>query len=491
VNKLKIFENIYKIKEIFWTGNHRGSKNESMKNNSKKNQSEPKINQGTFFTLPSGKPSSQPAVLPSKPRMQCPERNQVVMRMASLDSLLPEDHQARVVWDYVQGLEMTPLYQEIKAVEGRAGREPIHPRILMALWLYATLDAVGSARELSRRCENQHSYQWICGGVSVNHHTLSDFRVDHGDYLDNLLTGSVATLMHQDLVKMERVAQDGVRVRASAGAASFRRRPTLEQLHAEAANQVQSLRKELEQDPSATSRRQKAAQERASRERSERISFALEQMKSIETDKTPDKQEKCRVSTTDPETRVMKMADGGFRPAVNVQFATDTATQIITGVDVSSSGSDGGQMVPMLEQHRDRYDKIPDQMLVDGGFSTKEDINRTGDPDLKTIVYAPIRKPRREGQDPHAARYGDTPTISEWRKRMATPEAMEIYKYRASTAECVNAIARNRGLRQFMVRGLKKIRAVSLWFVLAHNLVRAATLRSLAAMRVKTVVASG
>jgi len=445
---------------------------------------------GTLFKRPA-EGSGGPPEPAGRPRMQRPDRCQGVMRTDSLDALLGEDHQARLVWEYVTGLDMGPLYQQIRAVEGRAGRDPIDPRILLSLWLYATLDGVGSAREVDRLCKAHVAYEWICGGVSVNYHTLSDFRVDHGEFLDGLLTGSVATLLHQGLVKLERVAQDGVRVRASAGAASFRRRGTLEECQAEAAEQVETLRKELEADPSAGSKRQKAARERAARERSERIRQALAEMPKAESAKKPEDKDKARVSTTDPEARVMKMADGGFRPAVNVQFATDTASQVITGVEVSNSGSDQGQMVPMLEQHQDRYDQVPGAALVDGGFAKKEDIERASGPDFGTVVYAPVHKPKKEGQDPHAPRPGDSPAIIEWRQRMGTPEAKEIYKDRASTAECVNAIARNRGLRQLVVRGLKKARCIALWFALAHNLVRAATLRAVAALRAEVAVASG
>jgi transposase len=437
----------------------------------------------TLFPLPPTKPPEMAPPFQGRPRMQRPERHQMLLRSVTLEALVPEDHPVRLVWAYVERLDLTALEATIRAVEGRAGRDPIDLRILMALWLYATVEGVGSARALDRLCEQHQVYQWICGGVSVNYHTLADFRVGHGEYLDQLLTGSVASLMHQGLVTLARVAQDGMRVRAGAGAGSFRRRSTLEECRKEAAVQVEALRREVQDDPAATNRRQQAARARAARERVERIERALAELPAVEAAKKPDDKAKARVSTTDPEARVMKMADGGFRPAVNVQLATDTGTQIITGLDVSNNGSDGGQMVPMLEQHRDRYQRLPDETLVDGGFATKDDIDRTGDPDLKTVVYAPIRKPRKEGQDPHAVRYGDTPTIIAWRQRMATPEAQEIYKDRASTAECVNAIARNRGLHQFQVRGRTKIRAVVLWYVLAHNLIRVATLRSLALLR--------
>jgi hypothetical protein len=284
------------------------------------------------------------------------------------------------------------------------------------------------------------------------------------------------------------VAQDGVRVRASAGAASFRRRPTLEECQVEEKEQMEALRQELQDDPSGTNKRQKAARERGRRERSERIKQALTEMPKAEAVKKPEDQSKARVSTTDPEARVMKMADGGFRPAVNVQFASDTGSQIVTGVDVSNSGSDQGQMVPMLELHQERYGQAPGAALVDGGFAKKEDIEKASSPGIGTVVYAPVQKPKKKEQDPYAPRPSDSPAIVEWRKRMGTPEAREIYKERAATAECVNAIARNRGLRQFGVRGLKKIRAVVLWFALAHNVMRGATLRAAAALRPEVVV---
>ena len=437
----------------------------------------------TLFPMPQVELESPDAEVLAgrRPRMQRPDRHQVAIRMLALDGLLPEDHQARLVWQYVDGLDMTPLHDLILAVEGRAGRTPIEPRILMALWLQATLSGVGSARQLSQLCEDHVAYQWICGGVSVNHHTLSDFRTEHVKFLDRLLTDSVAVLMHQELVMLDRVAHDGMRVRASAGASSFRRRKTLEECQSEARQQVESLREELQADPGASSKRQTAARQRAARERAERIQRALEEMPKAESKKTADKKDKARVSTTDPEARVMKMGDGGFRPAYNVEIATDTASQVITGVDVINIGSDQGQMSPMIDQQRERYGRAPQETLVDGGFAKHEDIEKVSSGECRTVVYAPVQKPKNDDRDPHEPRPGDSEVIAEWRKRMGTDAAKEIYKERASTAECVNAIARNRGLQQFLVRGLSKVRAVALWFALAHNLMRAVSLRAEAA----------
>jgi transposase len=407
----------------------------------------------------------------------------MVMRAASLDSLLPDDHRARVVWEFVVGVDLAPLYAGIRSVEGHAGHDAADPRIMLALWLYATLEGVGSARQLARLCEAHVAYQWICGGVSMNYHTLSDFRVGHPEFLDRLLTQSVATLMHEGLVTLDRVAQDGMRVRASAGAASFRRRKTLEECQAEAKEQVDALAQELEEDPASSHRRQDAARRRAARERSERIQQALTELAEIEAKKKAEEKAQVRVSTTEPEARVMKMGDGGFRPAHNVEFATDTQSQVIAGVDVVNVGSDQGQMPPMVEQLEARYDKTPGEVLVDGGFAKHDDIETVSAAEAGTKVYAPVPKPKKDSdRDPHQPLPGDSQMIAEWRVRMGTPEAKEIYKDRASTAECVNAISRNRGLRQFLVRGLRKVRAVVLWFAIAHNLMRAVALRAEAAV---------
>lgn len=443
------------------------------------------VGQPVLFELPLGEamsPATEESLGGGRPRLRCAERDQIEFRAFAWNDLLPEDHQARIVWDYVRSVDLSPLQAAIRSVEGHAGAPPADPRILFALWLYATLRGIGSARELARRCDPQTgevAFLWICGGVTVNHHTLSDFRVDHVGLLDRTLTESIAVLRHEGLVTLERVAQDGMKVRASAGAASFRREQTLHDHLAEAQAQVEALKQELESDPGAAKNRQQAARERAARERAERLAQALEQLPLVREQKQgAEAQEQARVSTTDPEARVMKMADGGFRPAYNVQLETDTQTQLIAGVDVTSSGGDQGKLAPMIQQHARRYGQAPDEALVDGGFAKKDDITAVSPPHGNTTVYAPVQKSKKQDVDPHAPREGDSLAVKEWRARMATEEAQEIYKERAATAECVNAISRNRGLTQVRVRGRPKVLAVVLWYVLAHNLIRAATLRA-------------
>ena len=416
-----------------------------------------------------------------QPRLRTVDRQQLLPAMP-LEDLLDTDHQARVVWDFVCQLDLAPLYARIRAVEGGPGRPAIDPRILTAVWLYATLEGVGSARALAWLCENHNAFRWLAGGVSINYHTLSDFRVADGDFLDRVLTHSVAVLRDRDLVDLNRVAQDGMRVRASAGAASFHRRCSLEEHLHEAQEQVQRLKQELDHDPAAPGRRQAAAQRRAAREREERLRQALARLPELEAKKKAGELDKARASSTDPEATVMKMADGGFRPAYNFQFSTACSSQVIVGVEVTTTGSDLGQITPMNEQIHRRHAVYPKEALVDGGFAKHQDIEATATRCGGCQVYAPVPEPRDPRQDRYAPHDGDSPAVAEWRARMATEAAKQIYKERAATAECVNAQARNRGLVRLLVRGLKKVKAIALWYAIAHNVVCGVRLRARVAL---------
>src|SRR3954467_9833943 len=180
----------------------------------------------------------------ASPRLSVPDRQQL-LSSKTIDELLEADHPARAVWSYVEGLDLTPLYDRIRARGRVAGRPAIDPRLLVALGLYATLSGFNSARELADLCLRHDAFRWLAGGVSVNYHTLADFRTDHLEFTEKLLTQSVAVLRQQGLIDLGRVAQDGMRVRASAGAASFRRRETLERLLQEALAEVQRLQRQL------------------------------------------------------------------------------------------------------------------------------------------------------------------------------------------------------------------------------------------------------
>ena len=416
------------------------------------------------------------------PRIYSPDRSLVDPNPKTIDELIPRDDKARVIWRLVEDLDLTPLYQEIKSVEGHAGRPAIDPRILVALWLYATDEHIASAHELARRCTDCDPYKWICGGVHVNYHTLADFRVEHPQWLAEQVITNIAALRAEGLASLDTLGQDGMRVRANAGNDSFKKAEKLSQLLEEAQQQWDQLQEKFEQADDL-SPRQHRAQERAARERIERIKQAQEEVKKVAKQREKRKKgegETARASTTDPEARRMKMGDGGYRPAYNVELATDLDSLVIVAADVINVGSDSGQMEPMVQRIESEQERLSEdtEYYVDGNFATQDDLQSVGQRGM--TVFAPVKEAARQqqvGKNPYARRRGDKEHVGAWRVRMGTPEGQEKYKQRSKT-EFPNAVCRNRGLQQFLVRGLQKAKSVVLWHVLLHNLFRMVALRA-------------
>lgn len=414
-------------------------------------------------------------------RLRAPVRDQVELRAVDLEGLVGADHPVRVIWGYVQRLDLSALEGAIKAREGTPGHPAIAPRLLLALWLYATSQGVGSARALAKLCERDDAYRWLCGGVSVNHHTLADFRVAHPALLDELLIEHVASLAAAGVVDFDVLGQDGIRVRASAGASSFRRRPTLVKAIKKARRLVERLKQENDDDPGASNRRIEAARTRAAAEQVARIEDALAKQAELAAERARRKQRNAnqtkkqrapRASTTDADARVMKMADGGFRPAYNLQIASAVEQQIVLAVEVETTGSDHGCLRPMIERIKARFDRVPRRYLADGGFLKNNDIEwaaQSANGAIKVYCPAPASK---HGTDPHAPRPHDGPGVAAWRRRMRSPAGKAIYKRRA-IVECLNARFRHWNLRQLTVRGRDKARAILLWFALANNILQA------------------
>lgn len=429
------------------------------------------------------------------PRLETPNRRQLALETFDLESLVPDEHRVRVIWAAVERLDMSAFYDEIVARGSAPGRPALDPKVLLALWLFATSEGVGSAAHLSRLCTRDAAYRWICGGLTPNHHTLSDFRTQHGDKLDALLTQVLAALMSKGLVTLKRVAQDGMRVRAHAGASSFKRRSKVESCLEQARAQVDALRAELVSDSSASTDREKAAKLRAAQEKAKLLDAALAQFPRVERIQARTRAQRARnaakkgkklgedvprVSTTDPEASVMKMGDGGFRPAYNVQFATDTESRVIVGVDVTNVGSDRNELVPMLEQIEERTGTAPQQYLVDGGFATHAAITKLER--LGIEVFAPVNKPRNPNTDPHARRRDDNDHVAAWRARMGTDDAKLIYRERGSVAEWVNADQRRwRNMQRIPTPGREKALAHVRLGALLHNILRADVLMKHAA----------
>lgn len=346
-----------------------------------------------------GTASSTPKAAAGSPagpaRIKPVDRNQMMMRPVDVEQLIEEDHPARAIWEFVGNLDLSAYQQAIEAVEGVAGRPVWDPRLLISLWIYAYSRGIGSAREISRRLQYDPAFQWLAGLEVINHHTLSDFRVAYDKELTELFTNTLGVMSAQGLVSLERVMHDGSKVRASAGADSFRREETL-QAHLELARQqVQAM-----DDPRADeSARQRAARQRAVRERKARLEQALEELSKIRQSKS-DAQEKesARVSLSDPSSRIMKEGHGGYGPNYNVQISTDAKNKIIVGVGVSQSASDSGELMPAVQRVQENLAQTPQQLVTDGGFTTRQNILDCAAKGIDLIGSFPEHSEQAEGQ---------------------------------------------------------------------------------------------
>jgi len=422
-------------------------------------------------------------------RLRRPERGQLGWVAQCADDLVKADHPVRLLAAVVEKLDLSKFYEPIKSSAGVCGRDSTDPQLLVSLWLYGCTRGIGSARELARRCEESTPFLWLCGGVTVNHRLLSDFRTDHGAALDALFTQVIASLVDKDVVKVSRISQDGVRVRVSAGASSFRREDRLRELLRQSQEHVRHLRQQVDDGSAAhLSPRQKGARKKAAEEKLARLEQAVSQLPELKQRQTEAEQKagngkqgekvrkrEPRVSTTDPEARRMKMPNGGFNPAVNVQLAADTHSRAIVGVEVTCEGNDSiGLSEPMRRQVEKRTGATVQQHLIDGGYLRTVDIENAGDVEL-FVPPKSARLPQNRGRELEPKK-GDSPAILRWKKRMASEEGKEIYKERASTSETINADLRtHRGLTPMTVRGTSKMRCVALWCALAYNIFHFAT----------------
>lgn len=436
------------------------------------------------------------------PRYVEAQRDEIVFGRFEFDELIGPGHAARAIWAYVEQVDLSELYGQIKARWHTPGRPAADPRVMLGLWLYACVEGVGSARQLERLTEQHHGFRWLRGGVPLNYHLLSDFRWQAASVVDRLLTQGVTALWSEGLVTLATLSHDGIRVRASAGAASFRRLATLERLLGEVEERIARLKQEIDADPDASNRRMRAAAERAARERQERVAAALEAVRALQaqqataaeppaggpeagppanTKPTTKKKKQPRGSTTDVQARVMRMADGGWRPAYNVQLVGDLDSGVIVDLGIDTTGSDGGLMAPAAAEVERRYARQPQRWLTDGGFTSLADIATLARKGI--TVFCPLKPRRNPNADPAAPRPGDRPEIADWRRRMVDDAAAgpASWMRRRGEHERLNANFRRQGLQQFNVRGTFKVKAVSLLHTLANNIMAARRLRTTAA----------
>lgn len=417
-------------------------------------------------------------------RLRSASRSQIEFKVESIDDLIPENHRARDVWEFVCELDLSFLCKDIRVTDRSKGPGTLDPKVAMTLWLFAILNGIVSAREIDRLCKEHHAYIWICGGVSVNYHTLSDFRTQDVIKFTKVLHESIAIMWKTGIFDPDEIAQDGTRVKASAGTSSLKREQSLEELLRIAEVEMVRLEKELKSNPLAYSLRQKAAKERAARERKERNEKALLEMAVYKQNRaeaakknnnrlSEEDKKNLRTSTTDPECRKMKMGMGGFRPAYNVQFATTVKQKIIVGVAVVNT-LDPGTLVSMMRQVKENLTaagcSMPTKWLADSAYANKADVNFGSESFPDVTLYAPPMK--NQHTDKFSERKDDSMAMKELRKRMSTEEGEAIYSKRSSTAEFANAVVKNRGMGEFLTRGLSKVTNMALIYAVMHNMLR-------------------
>lgn len=411
-----------------------------------------------------------------------PSRNQMEMQINCLDTLLPHDHKARAVWQFVEEMNTDICFAYVNTFIGGDGRSTTSPKIIFALWLYSIMDGNFSGRKLEELCKNHNAYKWLAGGAPINRSMLNEFRSKDQIKFDELLTNCLAVMLKAGLIDEQDFAQDGTRVKANAGMKSFKRKESLEKLKAEISTYIKILREE--ECKSIYESREKDKKIRIEQERLHRVKAALEifeKEKIIKQENTDKRKKKIseedlnniRASTTDPEARKMKMGDGGYRLAYNVQFATGIKSRVIFGVDVTT-GLDPRTSPIMMAQVYLRLAKLgatrPRNWVGDAAYSSKEDINLVAQMFPNCRYYAPPQVNR--GVDPKKHRKYDTDAVKKWRDSIGTEEVSEIYKHRSSTAEFSNAQVKNKGLTKFLVRGLKKVLKMATFSAIAQNVNR-------------------
>jgi transposase len=430
-----------------------------------------------------------------EPRVIRPRRNEPMFDVFDPDAWLPADHVARAVWTFVEHQDLSRLYDAIKVRGSVPGRPAADPAVLFALWLIATIDGIGSARELERATRTSLPYMWLAQGVPVNYHGLSDFRLAHSDLLDDLLTSHLAALVAAGIANPVEIIIDGTKIQASANKDTYRREASLTEIMRHAKERVEALKKDVEADPGAGDRRRKAAELRAVRERAERAEKAKEKLAEIKAEreeraKTSPKEvaemKEPRVSTTDPDARKMRCADGTVRPAYNIQLAV-TFNGIITAVEATDRRQDSGLLTPMVEQVEARTGMAVTTVLADTGYADHDDIAALATrADKPVTAYVPLPEERTDVKpatlkERERKRAKEPEAIKDWRKRMDTEEAKTIMKKRGGI-ERVNAHVKHRGLARVSVRGIAKVHTIALWHALANNITAGIRLAAAAAV---------
>lgn len=410
-----------------------------------------------------------------------PCRTQYEMQFGDLEALLPPEHLARSIWEFVEAMDTRPCFSYVNTFKYCAGRPMTSPKILLALWLYTILDGNCSARKLEELCKNHNAYRWIVGRAPINRTMLAAFRSKDTLKFEDLLTNCLAVMVKAGLIEDKDFAQDGTKIKANAGNNSFRSETSLKTLKEKMMVYIQQLKDaENEYDKRAINKKTAIAEERL--RRIDEALDVLEKEREIKKENakknrvsppSDDDLNGMRASTTDPIVRRMKMGDGGYRLAYNVQLATGLDSRVIYGVDVVTT-LDPGTSPRMMAKVHSRLAKLnmlpPKNWVCDAAYSGSDDINTVAKLFPNCRYYAPPQV--NKGIDPKKYRKTDSEAIKNWRDMIGTDETKEIYKKRCSTAEFSNAQLKNFGLSEFLVRNIEKVKGMAILHAIAQNVSR-------------------
>ncbi len=425
-----------------------------------------------------------PSINPINFKLKTSCRNQYEFRSFCLDDLIPDDHKARIIWDFVDNMDLSACFMEIMSYQCKPGRSTIDPKILLALWIYTIIDGNSSARKLEELCKNHNVYKWICGGVTVNRTTLAEFRSKDPRKFDELLTRCLAVLIQNDLISDSDFSQDGTRVKASAGNNSYHREDSLKALEAKLTIHIEQLRKDEKLIPDAYEKKKNARNEQVALEKKKRVQSAIKNLYAARSEKitnskrnhnavTEKELEEVRASTTDPEVRRMKMGDSGYRLAYNVQFATGLDSRVIYGVDVVNT-LDPGTAPRLMAQVEERLKNIKlgkiKNWIADAAYSSKNEIITVAGLFVDCFYFAPPSP--RKGVDPKKHQKDDCEALKKWRDAIGSDQVKDIYKKRCSTAEFSNMHVKNAALKGFSVRGLIKAKGMAFLHAIVMNVAR-------------------
>lgn len=417
-------------------------------------------------------------------KLKTPCRNQCEFRTASLDELLPQEHRARDVWDFVESMDTSICLEYINTFKQQRGRPAIDPKILLALWIYTILDGNVSARKLEELCILHDAYKWICGGVSVNRTDLAEFRSKNSAKFDELLTNCLAVMVNANLINDSDFSQDGTRIKANAGFNSYHRKDSLEEIKKNIEQHIKQLQIEQQKDPNIYEKRKNTQKQKVALEKRKRVQEALEYLEAAKCEKIingqrnnkpPSEEElkNTRASITDPECRKMKMGDGGYRLAYNVQFATALDSRVIYGVSVGNT-LDPKTSPILMNQVRERLKRLKlkdiSNWIADSAYSSINDIITVSLLFPECRYFAPASP--RKGIDPKKVKKTDCEAIKKWRSMIGDPEVEELYKRRCSTAEFTNAQIKKNMPHGFCVRGKRKAKASAILHAIAQNISR-------------------